>query len=713
MIRWSLSFAMLMAIASCAESGTFVVLDIEYGDLGDVDELQITGVTAEGMQLGMNVTGRVSRARIQLPDDTAGEVTLTVAASFDGVRRGYGQDRILVRSLEENSAQVLLRAPCGAWCSPGELACALDGANAVVRCTLPQDGSCFEYERASECASGETCSLGECSTTCVNECSAGESMCAGPTGSRPCGDFDADPCLDLGPIETCADEDTCSGGECRGECVSECPFGAQRCENGRTSMCEDRNGDGCFEWGPGATCPAPGPECNGSELVVSEPSCLANECSVREVRTPCTCVDGECAGGCNVESCDEPGPCRTTTGATCGEAGCIYPIAAGAECDDGLSCTEGDACNLTGECVGTTDCPPPAPVCNLAGDALITSTAGMCLDDGCSWATTTESCECEDGACVVDCTPRWGQISLLDMGDLNARLAIAPDGQVHLAQLRGGDVYHSSPPAFPGTLAAAGVVDFRFHMTSDGTPHIFAQDDENAVRHHYFDGTWITDSTPLSDAISFAIAVTPGDFFDYYYRGAGFSGIRYRQCTTLPDCTWTGGDGLLVAGGGGPIDPIDAVATSDTASQVLMTEGGMTYIAERNTDPAWTQAQIAMASAESGALTIGAMGPEYVFRIVGTVTYAIPPGLPTMLANNAINNVDMASNGEHTFVAWRAATSEGVNITNANTGVIVHTVNSGRGSAWLPQIEFDDSGGAHVLYGVGENVLVYATSPCL
>ncbi|MFK7998640.1 MAG: hypothetical protein AB8H86_03545 [Polyangiales bacterium] len=606
MIRWLLSLAVLMTVASCGESGTFVLLDIEYGDLDDVDELQITGVAADGTQLGMNVTGRVSRARIQLPDNTAGEVTLRVTALSDGGRLGYGQDRVSVRALEENSAQVLLRA------------------------------------------------LGECSI--------------------------------------------------------ECESGTQRCEDGRISTC-DLNGDGCFEWSPAEACPARETTCSGEGLLRFEAFCDAGECGEREVRTVCDCQGGICIGGCDLESCDDPGLCRTTDGVRCGADGCEYPADVGADCDDGRFCTEDDACSLAGECVGTTVCPTPEPECNDAGTALITSMGGMCSIDGCVWETQEETCDCAEGACVTVCFPRWTQ-TLIDMGDLNARLAIAPGGQVHLAQLRGGDVYHSSPPAFPGRLAAAGVVDFDFHMTSDGIPHIFAQDDVNAVRHYYLDGTWITDGTQLSDAISFAIAVTPGDYFDYYYRSSSPGlGIRFRQCTTQPNCTWTGDDdGTEVAGIG---VPVDAVAISDTTSQVLMREGGMTYIAERTTPTDWLPFAIATQALESGALAIGATGPEYAFRVGGVVSHAVPPLLSTMLASNAINNVDMASNGEHTFVAWRAATSAGMTITNASTGMDVYDVRSAAGSAWLPQIEFDESGGAHVLYhGVGD-VLVYATSPCL
>ena len=169
----------------------------------------------------------------------------------------------------------------------------------MVRCTLPQDGNCFEYERVSDCTSEETCSVGECSTTCVDEC-AGEPVCAGPEGSRRCAtDFDRDPCFDLGPVEPCAAEEQCSAGVCRGECVSECESGAQRCRNGRTSSCGDRNGDGCFEWSPDEACPAPEPRCDSDGLVISESSCQAGMCIVREVRTPCPCEEGRCIGECD------------------------------------------------------------------------------------------------------------------------------------------------------------------------------------------------------------------------------------------------------------------------------------------------------------------------------------------------------------------------------------------------------------------------------
>jgi alpha-tubulin suppressor-like RCC1 family protein len=61
------------------------------------------------------------------------------------------------------------------------------------------------------CETGLSCSAGECTDECIDECD--ESTCDGLT-HRPCGQYDADECLDDGPTEDCAAVDPCIEAAC-------------------------------------------------------------------------------------------------------------------------------------------------------------------------------------------------------------------------------------------------------------------------------------------------------------------------------------------------------------------------------------------------------------------------------------------------------------------------------------------------------------------
>ena len=68
-------------------------------------------------------------------------------------------------------------------------------------------------------ACDDTCSNGQCVTTCTNECSYGQRRCSG-TGYQVCGDFDCDSCHEWSSTYSCGSGKVCSDGQCVTSCVS-------------------------------------------------------------------------------------------------------------------------------------------------------------------------------------------------------------------------------------------------------------------------------------------------------------------------------------------------------------------------------------------------------------------------------------------------------------------------------------------------------------
>jgi hypothetical protein len=115
-------------------------------------------------------------------------------------------------------------------------------------------------------------------------------------------------------------------------------------------------------------------------------------------------VPGDDGGG-SCGACDTPpaGGCYGATGA-CQSGHCVYPIVAGATCDDGNACTVADTCNASGQCVGTAlGCTtPPGAVC-LSGSSLRTYDAsGSCNAGVCVYTSHDSTCttSCVGGACA-------------------------------------------------------------------------------------------------------------------------------------------------------------------------------------------------------------------------------------------------------------------------------------------------------------------------
>lgn len=248
-----------------------------------------------------------------------------------------------------------------------------DGCSARCSIELPPGSPCTDD---SDCRSG-FCTDGVCcDVRCDGQCeacnlAASVGSCAPavgvPVGARP----------------ACTAPGTTCGGACDGALRTACtyPSGATACDDG--AFCTD--GDACS--GAGACISGAPRSCDDGV------TCTADACD--ESADTCTSV---LAGGCSIGgACVADGALDPTNACMACQPGvstsAYTPLSVGASCDDGLFCTDVDACDGAGTCSGaarscddgvscTTD------VCDEATDAcssFVGATciiAGVCFADG-------------------------------------------------------------------------------------------------------------------------------------------------------------------------------------------------------------------------------------------------------------------------------------------------------------------------------------------
>ncbi|MFA5856362.1 MAG: LamG-like jellyroll fold domain-containing protein [Candidatus Pacearchaeota archaeon] len=252
-------------------------------------------------------------------------------------------------------------------------------------CGSWSDG-CGSYLTCGICPIGQTCSNGNCITTCTPSCTnkqCGPDGCSGFCGTctSPLVCNSNYQCSNPSCIPSCSGK-YCGDNGCGGTCGT-CPTNYE-CKSGLCYQsclpnCAGKNcgSDGCS--GSCGTCMI-GNFCNNG---VCGPSCLPNcfgkTCGDNECGGTCgtcqvgqTCTNGQCVGSC-IPNC---------AGKTCGDNGC------GGTCG---TCQVGQTCT-NGQCVGS--CIP-----NCAGKT--------CGSDGCSG--TCGTCQvgqtCTNGVCDGTCVP--------------------------------------------------------------------------------------------------------------------------------------------------------------------------------------------------------------------------------------------------------------------------------------------------------------------
>ena len=296
---------------------------------------------------------------------------------------------------------------CGYSVDPGYClignACIAEGtanpANPCQECMSASSQTDWSNDDSNTCDDGNTCtdpdfcSAGACTGTPVPNCCNGPADCS---DGKDCTDDVCDvpsgtcsnpvlagychiggACYDDGdpnpnnPCQVCtvsAAQESWSAGpdgiECGGVC-QHCQAGA--CINipdtgdsdpfGECPACRVCNGlGGCRNATDGTD---PKDECTAGEC--QNDNCLAGSCGPA-AGTPCTDTT---PADCNAAQCDAAGAC-------------VQDYArepAGTGCDDGDTCTDPDACNALGQCIGTPLAPVPDP------DSPVSATS-LCLTTG-------------------------------------------------------------------------------------------------------------------------------------------------------------------------------------------------------------------------------------------------------------------------------------------------------------------------------------------
>ncbi|NCA80852.1 MAG: hypothetical protein EOM76_11855, partial [Sphingobacteriia bacterium] len=115
-------------------------------------------------------------------------------------------------------------------------------------CGTASDG-CGDTLNCGSCASGQTCSSGQCVAQCANECSsAGIKRCSG-NGYQICDNHDSDSCLEWSQITLCPDEMACSLGICLAGSL-------KHCNGNGYQFCKNYENDACVEWSTIIACPS-------------------------------------------------------------------------------------------------------------------------------------------------------------------------------------------------------------------------------------------------------------------------------------------------------------------------------------------------------------------------------------------------------------------------------------------------------------------------
>jgi hypothetical protein len=241
------------------------------------------------------------------------------------------------------------RVDCSDACQTGQARC-VDNASEV--CGDFDEDPCLEWGDHSECAAGAACDAGQC--VCQNECTPGEHRCAGADASETCGDLNDDGCPEWGSLTQCAELEYCdtNTGQCRPVCEDRCTTqGEKHCLDGVEGyeVCDDHNGDTCIEWGGQVLCEA-GFHCDAGDCLCS------HICEIGEYH----CVGGveawEVCDDRDGDGCPEWGDqVECDPGLSCVEgAGQCCPPYPDGPYGAGMGDTVANECMKRVECNGTT-----------------------------------------------------------------------------------------------------------------------------------------------------------------------------------------------------------------------------------------------------------------------------------------------------------------------------------------------------------------------
>ncbi len=230
--------------------------------------------------------------------------------------------------------------------------CSTDGdatcyGDAVRSCGNFDQDSCLDLGPPVACLSGQSCSAGECVAFCADECpAAGVTECLGD-GVRTCGEFDQDACLEWSAPEACEGSESCSDGECSEQCADECSSaGVATCsaDASGVALCGDYDSDSCLDLASPIPCPG-GFSCSGGVCVAS----CTDECTSGQTRCAADGSGLESCGDYDSDPCAEfGGAVMCPGGATCSAGACDIACTDG--CSDGVSeCVDASTARTCGQ----------------------------------------------------------------------------------------------------------------------------------------------------------------------------------------------------------------------------------------------------------------------------------------------------------------------------------------------------------------------------
>ena len=343
----------------CSDTPTSLRVHLVYEKSWSLDriDLSIADLSNE-----LEITPELA---VLLPEELAGKLqTLSVSAFQAEERFAYGETEVIpLRGEEVQVTVTLTRLPCGAWCAEGEKKCRADG---VVVCEQRDDDHCFEWSESVPCPNeAPYCSLGQCSSECVDECAEGEQRCVGPQALQHCGQGDSDSCLEWLDAVQCADSESCSAGTCRSECIDECTLGNVECSGAGLRECADLNVDGCLEWGPSRRCPE-GESCDDGSCTPIE------ECSDECSRSDCAGIVYHECGQFDLDPCRDRSP--------------------GTSCVPSNLCLEG-SCSIEGCTQAAKICSEPSdPICISSNTLRVFDAEGSCSAGECTYTSRDIDC---------------------------------------------------------------------------------------------------------------------------------------------------------------------------------------------------------------------------------------------------------------------------------------------------------------------------------
>lgn len=278
----------------------------------------------------------------------------------------------------ENGGCVPANQACTDECAAGSVACF---GNATRTCGNFDADTCLDLGPSQGCDAGETCTNGVCAVACTDDCAAGARECSG-AGFRTCGGFDSDSCRDWSAVTACGAGEACSNGTCSATCTDECATsGATLCSSDGmgTRACGQFDADACLDLGTSVPC-GPDSACTGGACM---PTCT-DGCAMGATRCGTDGVSVETCGNYDADGCREFGGTTACGGsATCTNGTCNTPCtedcAVGArECSGAGFRTCGqfdtDSCrdwSAVSACMGTQTCNPANGMCELGATPAV------------------------------------------------------------------------------------------------------------------------------------------------------------------------------------------------------------------------------------------------------------------------------------------------------------------------------------------------------